>query len=126
MRTTVEYMAAGHTSTCRNRRKETPAIPAMAPSTGKPPIQTPNRVTGGVIDELFVQGLAGALRDPAMDLALDEHLVGDGAAVIHGDVADEPRLACLDVDFHHGDMTTERKRLVGLLELRFGHEGCFG
>ena len=52
-----------------------------------------------------------------MDLALDEQGVEDLAAVVHGDVADEPRVARLHVDLHDGDMTAKGKRLVGLLEL---------
>ena len=42
-----------------------------------------------VVDAILVQGLAHALDDAAVDLALDDHRIDDGADVVHGDVVEQ-------------------------------------
>src|SRR5581483_8897746 len=56
--------------------------------------------------------------DAAVDLGLDEHVVQHRAAVVDGDVADEARIAGLDVHLHDRDVASEREGLVALVELR--------
>src|SRR6516225_8781547 len=66
------------------------------------------RVAQLVIDEGFEQRLGGALRNPPMDLSLDEHRVDAAPAIVHCDVTDQLRLPCLGVHLDDRDMHAER------------------
>ena len=43
----------------------------------------------GVVDHVLVEGVAKALGDSAVDLAVDDHRIDDGAAVVHHYVAQD-------------------------------------
>src|SRR5215472_19217555 len=70
-----------------------------------------------VVDEGLEQRLGGALRDPAVDLPLDQHRVDAAPAVVHRDVIDQLRLPRLGVDLHHRDVGAERIGRVLHLEV---------
>src|SRR5215470_2936574 len=61
-----------------------------------------------VVDERFVQRLARALSDPAMDLPVDEQGVDAASAIVDRDVTDELHLPCLGVDLDDSDVHAER------------------
>ena len=58
---------------------------------------------------VFHQNLAGALRDAAMDLAVQQHRIEHGADVVHHAVAHDLDLAGFLVDFQLADVTAVRK-----------------
>jgi hypothetical protein len=66
------------------------------------------RIAQLVIDDGFEQRLGGSLRDPSVDLPLDQHRVDAAPAIVHGDVTDQLRLPRLGVDLHDRDVDTER------------------
>src|SRR6516162_10325856 len=84
-----------------------------------------------VVDEGLEQRLGGSLRDPAVDLPLDEHRVDATPAVVHRDVTDQLDLPRLGVDLRHRDVDAERIGRILHLEvglrpqpgLRAGREG---
>src|SRR6516165_6232282 len=61
-----------------------------------------------VVDEGFEQRLGRALRDPPMDLPLDEHRVDASPAIVHRDVTDQLRLPRVGVDLDDRDVHAER------------------
>src|SRR5262249_39056794 len=54
------------------------------------------RLSGLVVDDALVEGAADTLRDAATDLALHDHRVHQGAAVVLDDVAQDRQVAGLD------------------------------
>ena len=70
-----------------------------------------------VVDDLFEQRLRDALRDAAVDLALDDHRVDDVAAVVDRDVLLQIDAAGLGVDLDHRDVRAERPDEVGRIEV---------
>ena len=66
-----------------------------------------------VIHAVFQQRLANALDDAAMHLAFDNHRVDDGAKVVHGGEAVNPRLAGGRVHFYFADVGASREGEVG-------------
>jgi hypothetical protein len=77
-----------------------------------------------VIDHAFEQRLADALRDPAMDLALDDHRVDHGADVVDAPEAHDLDAAGLRIDLELAHMRAvaegEARRIVdrGFLQPR--------
>ena len=57
-----------------------------------------------VVAHPFVERVADAVRDAAVDLALDHHRIDQHAGVLHRDVAQDFHLAGLDVDLDLGDV----------------------
>src|SRR5712691_1916015 len=57
-----------------------------------------------IVDRLLVQGLADALRNAALDLSFDDHVIDDPADVVAADDAREPDLAGLGVDLDFADL----------------------
>src|SRR5215469_4977989 len=70
-----------------------------------------------VVDEGFEQRLGRALRNPPVDLSLDEHRVDAAPAVIHRDVTDQLRLPGLGVDLDDRDVRAERVGRILHLEV---------
>src|SRR5207253_1747340 len=62
------------------------------------------------VDDAFEQRLADPLRDGAVDLALDDQRVDDGAAVLDEGVASEPDARRLAIDLDDGDVHGGRER----------------
>src|SRR5204862_64209 len=58
----------------------------------------------------FEQRLPDALRDPAMDLAFDQHRLQYIPAIVDRVVSDELDCAGIGVNLHLGDMAAVRKR----------------
>ena len=79
-----------------------------------------------VEDELLVEGIADALGDAALDLALEDHGVDDAAAVVDDDVALDLDLHGLGVDLDdhgvdaRGGGAALGAKVVGGLEAGFG------
>ena len=69
-----------------------------------------------VVVQLFPERLADALRQPAVDLAGDQHRADDVAAVVDRDVAEQLDLARLREDLDHRDVGAEGEGLVGRFE----------
>src|SRR5207302_1978251 len=52
-----------------------------------------------IVDRLLIQGLADALRDAALDLSFDDHVIDDAADVVATDEARELDLSGLGIEF---------------------------
>src|SRR5207248_9420750 len=57
-----------------------------------------------VVDDLFAEGLGGALGDAAVALAVEQHRVDDGAAVVDGDEAPQGGPTGVRIDVDDGDV----------------------
>ena len=66
-----------------------------------------------VVDDLFDHRLADALRQAAVNLALDDQRVDQVAGIVHGDQLQQLRLAGLAIDLEHRDVAAERVGVVG-------------
>src|SRR4029077_18852200 len=75
-----------------------------------------------VVDGLREERLTDALRDPAMELAIDHHRVDPRAAVVDGDVSNDLRGARVRIDFDNGRVRAERPHEVRRIEERGGFE----
>src|SRR5438445_13525806 len=69
------------------------------------------RIAVRVVHELFVQGLRGTLRNAAVNLSLDQRRIQDRPAIVDRDMADQPRIAGLDVDLNHRNVAAAWKGL---------------
>jgi len=62
----------------------------------------------GVVDRFFAQCLPGALRHPAVDLPLDDHVVDDAADVVAARDAYDVDFAGVATDLHLAGLGTVR------------------
>ena len=72
-----------------------------------------HELAAGVVDRAFEQRLADALREAAMDLALDDHRVDQPAEIVGGDEIDEGGLAGAGIDLEFADIGAGREGEVG-------------
>ena len=72
-----------------------------------------DRVAVLVVADLLEQRLRRALRDAAVDLALEQERVEHPAGVVARDLAQVAHLARLGVDLDHGDVAAEGERGAG-------------
>src|ERR1700691_4000769 len=66
-----------------------------------------------VVDRALAQCLADALRDAAVDLALDNHRIDDDAEIVHRRPGDNLGVASLRIDLDLADMATGRESEIG-------------
>ena len=79
-----------------------------------------------VVDIFLVEGPADALRDAALQLALDIGGMNGGADILHGGVAEDFDRAGFLVDFHVADMGAEAGAGAARGELRMAVDGAAG
>src|SRR5438874_12280508 len=60
-----------------------------------------HELTGPVVDDFLEERVPDAVSDAAVHLSLDDHRVDHGAAVVHGDVAENRDESGLGIDLHH-------------------------
>ena len=70
-----------------------------------------------VVLQLLVERVADALRHPAVDLALDDRGVDQGAAVVHHDVLVDPDIVGVDIDLDDHGVHAGRCRPHGRTEI---------
>src|SRR5689334_15962657 len=87
---------------------------------------TRNQLAVLVVYSLLVKGLAEALRDASMHLAVHDHGIDDVTDIVHGHVAFDVHLAGVGVDLRHHDVGTEGEREVWRLPEVRGHHTGFG
>src|SRR3989442_15715559 len=75
------------------------------------------RIAVRVVHELFVQRLRGSRLNAAVNLSLDQRRIQDRPAIVDRDMADQPRIAGLDVSLNHRTVAAEWKGLPVLFEL---------